>query len=144
SRSWNTHSPADRKIYVSHVDHGSDLLRRFVADAPERVSAIIGQTHEKFDGTGYPQGRKGFNLDDIAQLVALAEFVDSIACGQWDGTQRTMREALKVIEGFEKKKSFPEYFNPEVFGEVLRWTRSAPDASAMTEAAKAVGERAKD
>ncbi|MCC7440884.1 MAG: HD domain-containing protein [Bdellovibrionales bacterium] len=142
-RPWVEMDDASHLQYRGHVPAGLALLARHAPDVPERVRAIIGQTHEKFDGSGYPEGLRGFKLDDVAQLVAMSEFVDSISSGQWDGQRRTLKDALQIIEGFERKRSFPEFFNPEVFAEVMRWTKSATDPNALSEAAQAVGQQAK-
>ncbi len=121
SRPWIQHEESDRKVFSTHVQKGIDLLIEAGAAIPMRVREIMAQHHEKFDGTGYPKQLKGFAFDDVAQLVGIADFVDSISSGQWDGTPRLSKEAFKILQGFEKEKSFPVYFNPDVFSNVIQW-----------------------
>jgi HD-GYP domain-containing protein (c-di-GMP phosphodiesterase class II) len=94
------------------------------------VLAILSQHHEKFDGTGYPKGLKGFSVDDISQLLSIADLVDTVGSGHWDGKERTLKETLEEIETMEKSRTFPEHFNPEVYAAVMRWVRSIPDPRA--------------
>jgi HD-GYP domain-containing protein (c-di-GMP phosphodiesterase class II) len=121
---WSEQTPEQRKEYMKHVDAGLELLDAFAPQTSPRVRTLIGQHHEKFDGKGYPKSLQGFALDDVAQLVAMADLFDSIGSGRWDGEKRTLGETLDTLEKIERARTFPEYFNPEVFSTVIRWTRS--------------------
>lgn len=122
---WNTHTPEQRKQYSEHVQAGLDLLAAFAPNTSARVLTLLGQHHEKFDGKGYPKGLQGFALDDIAQLVSMADLFDSIGSGRWDGEKRPLGATLDMLDKIEKARTFPENFNPEVFSTVMRWTRGA-------------------
>lgn len=128
--------------YSKHVEYSLALIDQIGTEVPQRVKDIILQHHEKFDGSGYPKKLEGFQFDDVAQILALADLTESIGSGQLDGTRRTMKEAILYVEKFEKNKSFPEYFNPEIFSELIKWIRKA-DQSHMTQAAKIVSETTK-
>lgn len=134
---------AQRQAYGRHIDHGIALINAHAALIPPRVKAIILQHHEKFDGTGFPRGLQGFQVDDVAQLVIMADTLIAISSGRWDGTPRVFQDALQKLESLEKARTFPEYFNPDVFAVVLRWMREGNAGVATRNAAEVVRARAK-
>lgn len=68
-------SPAELKVFQSHVGHSVDVMRSS-KDATESLIQAIGQHHERYDGTGYPRGLSG---DAISQLGGMAGLADSYA-----------------------------------------------------------------
>lgn len=124
----------DMRIYAKHIRATLDLIDLYTPNASARTRAIILQHHEKFNGSGFPQGLKGFHFDDIAQLIGIADVLDMISSGQWDGQKRTLVETFDTLEKIEKSRTFPEYFNPDVFEILTRWLRD-PKSSASTESA---------
>jgi HD-GYP domain-containing protein (c-di-GMP phosphodiesterase class II) len=121
---WKSHTPEQHEAYSRHVVGGLELIEALAPQTSARVRTILGQHHEKFDGKGYPKGLQGFALDDIGQLVGMADLLDSIGSGRWDGEKRALGPTLDMLEKLEKARTFPEHFNPEVFATVMRWTRS--------------------
>jgi HD-GYP domain-containing protein (c-di-GMP phosphodiesterase class II) len=128
--------------YAQHVPEGMKLLNAYAPDLSNRIKVIVSHHHEKFDGSGYPQGLQGFQVDDIAQLVSMADTLESISSGQWDGEIRTIQESLLKLEAMEKTRNFPEHFNPEVFAAILRWMRDTSIVDSAKLASKFVRERA--
>jgi response regulator RpfG family c-di-GMP phosphodiesterase len=102
------------------------------------VKTIIFQHHEKFDGSGYPKKIQGFKVDDISQLLAIADLLDTIVSGQFDGTPKTLKEAFDAIERSEKLRTFPEYFNPDVYSAVLKWTKNTLTGQSARTAIEAI------
>ncbi len=56
-----------------HVVCGEIDLNRFNFGSFERAKAIVAEHHEKFDGTGYPRGLKGEQIDILSRIVSLAD-----------------------------------------------------------------------
>jgi hypothetical protein len=54
-----------------------------------------------------------------------------------------MAEAFSSLEDMEKTRTFPEFFNPDVFGVVLGFIRREPVTQSMGKAAKVVSEQVK-
>jgi PAS domain S-box-containing protein len=76
-------TPAERAIMEEHTLIGHDVLRGSGHSLPEsnwlalaRVIAL--QHHEKVDGSGYPLGLKGDQIDLSARIVAVADAYDAI------------------------------------------------------------------
>jgi HD-GYP domain-containing protein (c-di-GMP phosphodiesterase class II) len=148
SQPWNRHVGRDRARYAAHVEASVRLIDELLPGVPERVKAIIRQHHEKFDGTGYPAGARGFKVDDVAQILSLADVFEAVSSGRYDGRKRSLRDTIALLEGLEKVRSFPEYFNPEVFQTVMGWmkrdtgsTKLQPAARTVRRAARKVLER---
>lgn len=127
-------SQAQTLSYSNHVNATLELISKISPSINVRVITLIRQSHEKFDGTGYPHGIQGFKLDDLSQILALAELVGTLVSGSWDGTERTVRSAFSIIEELEKRKSFPQFFNPEVLTQIKKWVHSAKSKKAEKDA----------
>jgi putative two-component system response regulator len=57
----------------------SDCLKQYPkADYLSMAAEIALSHHEKFDGTGYPQGLKGRNIPLSARIVALSDVYDAL------------------------------------------------------------------
>lgn len=124
--------------YQTHVQLGLKLAGHFSKAVPARAGVLMGAHHEKFDGTGFPRRIEGFALDDIGQLISMADWIDSLRSGAWDGVPRTLKEAIADLEKMEKRKrNFPELFNPDLFQMVMEWAKSPP----ALEAAQAAVDR---
>jgi HD-GYP domain-containing protein (c-di-GMP phosphodiesterase class II) len=135
---WKEMKPEDLNRYSRHVNAGNTLVDLYAPEIPARVKAMIAQHHEKFDGTGYPNHLEGFKVNDIAQLLGMADMLDSMSGGQWDGQKRALQDTFQTLEKLEKKRTFPEHFNPEVFGAVMKWMKNAQAMDSAKEAAKIV------
>jgi PAS domain S-box-containing protein len=60
----------------SHVEEGCQLLADIDLGAP--IADIIYQSHERFDGSGYPRGLKGEEIMIEARILAIADTVEAM------------------------------------------------------------------
>lgn len=69
-------TPEERKIMQRHAQIGFDLVKDipFLADATD----VVLMHHERFDGTGYPQGLKGEAIPLSARIFAIADTLDAV------------------------------------------------------------------
>ena len=63
-------------IMRTHVDEGCQLLADIDFGAP--VADIIYQSHERYDGSGYPRGLKGEEILVEARILAIADTVEAM------------------------------------------------------------------
>lgn len=56
-----------------HVVCGEIDLNRFNFGSFERAKSVVAEHHEKYDGTGYPRGLKGEQIDILSRIVSLAD-----------------------------------------------------------------------
>ena len=45
---------------------------------PKGVSLIAGQHHEKLDGTGYPHGLKGDEINNLARMASIVDVFSAL------------------------------------------------------------------
>lgn len=77
--------------FREHTRIGADLVR----DLPRKeIGGIVLHHHEKYDGTGYPQGLRGDAIPIGARIVAVAEVFDSLMVG---GLERRTGLSLPAV-----------------------------------------------
>lgn len=85
--------PAEFEVMKTHVSHGADIVHqtRWLADAAK----VVQFHHEKFDGSGYQEGRKGDDIPIIARIFAIADVFDALT------SQRPYKQALPLDRSLE-------------------------------------------
>jgi HD-GYP domain-containing protein (c-di-GMP phosphodiesterase class II) len=68
---------AEWKIMRTHPRLGVELLRDTSAWCP-LVQAIVLRHHERWDGSGYPDGRRETEIHEMARIAAVADVYDAI------------------------------------------------------------------
>ncbi len=107
-------TPDEFKIMRSHVDIGRQTLE-FAAlkTGPMRLLQmcidIVHGHHEKYDGSGYPLGRKGDEIPLAARIVALADVYDAITSRRPYKKAQPHEKALAII-----RSESGRHFDPEV------------------------------
>nr|WP_183167237.1 HD domain-containing phosphohydrolase [Azomonas macrocytogenes] len=72
-------SPTERQIMNSHPQIGYDILNDYQHSPMLRMAAEIAlHHHEKWDGSGYPQGLEGEQIPLAARIVALCDVYDAL------------------------------------------------------------------
>lgn len=69
---------AERKIMMNHPAIGYAMLKHSQRDILVAAGVIAHQHHEKWDGSGYPQGLAGENIHIFARISALADVFDAL------------------------------------------------------------------
>ncbi|EPM7950323.1 HD-GYP domain-containing protein [Vibrio parahaemolyticus] len=60
-----------------HTKYGLDLANQ-IEGFPESAKTVIAQHHELRDGSGYPEGHKGDEIDELTQIVIVANAFDNL------------------------------------------------------------------
>lgn len=79
----------------AHPEIGERLLRPLGLGTP--IARIVRHHHERFDGTGYPDGLRGEGIPLASRIIALADACDAMTCERPHTPARTREEALKEI-----------------------------------------------
>ena len=74
------------KMIKEHPTIGFDILSKIKISPQLSVGAHY--HHEKYDGSGYPDGLKGDNIPEVARLIAVADAYDAMT------SKRSYRDAL--------------------------------------------------
>lgn len=86
-----------------------------VSDSFEEVKYLVLHHHERYDGSGYPDGLKGNDIPQGAMIIALADVFDSLT------SQRSYREPLSYSDAIAlMSKDSGTHFDPEVFDVFLQ------------------------
>lgn len=67
----------EQNLMAQHPRYGLDLLS-LAKDFPDAAKGIVLRHHERLDGSGYPEGLKGGQIDALSQLVGLVNEYDDL------------------------------------------------------------------
>jgi len=68
-------SDLEMRLIKEHPRVGYEILKE--VEFPWPIAEIVLQHHERLDGTGYPQGLKGHEIIQEAQILAVADVVEA-------------------------------------------------------------------
>lgn len=109
-------SKIEFELIKTHSQVGYDILKNI--DFPWPVAKIVLQHHERIDGSGYPQGLKGDEIELGAKIIGVADVVEAIS------SHRPYRASLGIdfaLETVEKDRGIA--FDLEVVDACLRLFR---------------------
>ncbi|MEW6278879.1 MAG: HD domain-containing phosphohydrolase [Candidatus Eremiobacterota bacterium] len=97
------------EIMKTHAARSADFFRN-VPGMDELVTIVRGH-HEKFDGTGYPDGKKGQDIPFLTRIMTIADVWSALTTKRIYRTKQfTLAEALKIMEEMQ-----PGHFDPDLF-----------------------------
>jgi putative nucleotidyltransferase with HDIG domain len=70
-------SPAQMVQIQKHVDYGMELLESASGVDP-KILSMVATHHERFDGSGYPQGLKGEEIPLFGRIAAIVDTYDAV------------------------------------------------------------------
>ncbi|MDD2864950.1 MAG: two-component system response regulator [Methylococcales bacterium] len=109
------HTPEEMVIMRTHAQRGYDMLKQAGVQMGEHgeflsiAMEIAGGHHEKWDGSGYPNGLKGNEIPISARLMALADVYDALLDTRPYKKPMTLEQTIRII--LEGKGT---HFDPEV------------------------------
>jgi diguanylate cyclase (GGDEF)-like protein/putative nucleotidyltransferase with HDIG domain len=100
-------TPEEFEKMKVHPLVGAEILERVAFPYP--VAPIVRSHHEKWDGTGYPDGLAGEDIPVGARILAAVDCLDALA------SDRQYRHALPLTEAMEKlRERAGTWFDPQV------------------------------
>jgi len=100
-------TPEEFDVIRSHCDRGVEILEPMTHLG--RCIRYVHEHHERWDGSGYPQGKKGEDISLGGQIVGISEAWTAILESRAYRTGRSRDEGLKILED---KRGI--WFAPEV------------------------------
>jgi response regulator RpfG family c-di-GMP phosphodiesterase len=89
-----------------HPLHGQQILRGIeFLEGPARV---VGQHHEKWDGSGYPLGLHGEDIDLCARIFAVADAFDAITSDRVYRRGKSYQEAADELDEWSGRQFDPK------------------------------------
>jgi putative nucleotidyltransferase with HDIG domain len=104
-------------IMKRHPEAGLELVADI--DFPGDITAIIRNHHERWDGTGYPDGLKGENIPFAARILCVADVYDALT------TTRSYRPGLTHARAAEIMRASTGQFDPYLLETFLNWAETA-------------------
>ena len=104
------------KACEKHPLFGSRILARI--RLWEEIAPIVLHHHERFDGTGYPEGLSGSFIPLESRIIALCDALDSITARSSYQVAVELRDAVREIE-----EGAGTHFDPEIVHHFLRLVR---------------------
>ncbi len=99
-------TPVERLYYEQHCEYGMKIGKE-LAFAPVTLS-IIGEHHEHFDGSGYPNKLKGEAINLLARIVAIANHYDELCNPRSLADALTPHESLSMMFAKQRAKFDPK------------------------------------
>src|SRR5213596_3677843 len=92
-------TPPEQEMMRTHPRIGYDILKGSPSKYLSMGAIIALGHHEKFDGTGYPNGLHGEDIPLVARVVAVADVFDALV------SERPYKKAWPLDEGIEFLKT---------------------------------------
>ena len=101
--------PAEWEIMKQHTVIGANILKGSDAEVIRMGETIARYHHEKWDGSGYPEGLKGAEIPIAARITAIADVFDALTSKRPYKKAFSVKKSLAMIK--EAKQS---HFDPDV------------------------------
>lgn len=94
------------EIVKLHAPLGYKILKDELF-MPDEVAKIALEHQERFDGTGYPKGVSGMDIDKYSQIVAICDVYDALVTTKAYSSEKPSHEATKIMLNYGSR-----WFNP--------------------------------
>lgn len=99
----------EREIMNTHAKLGYEMLKHSNRPLLKRAAIVANEHHEKWDGSGYPNGLKAENIHIYGRITALADVFDAL------GSDRVYKKAWddeKIFNLFKEERA--KHFDPKL------------------------------
>ncbi|MCG7495381.1 HD domain-containing protein [Vibrio sp. Of7-15] len=96
-------------VMKEHANLGYEMLKHSQRPLLKMAAIVAHQHHEKYDGTGYPQGLKGEDIHIYGRITAIADVFDAL------GSKRAYKDAWpdeNIFKLFNEEKG--RHFDPKL------------------------------
>ncbi|MBN3493574.1 DUF3391 domain-containing protein [Vibrio neptunius] len=89
-------SEPEKNYLKLHTKYGLDIANN-MESFPESARTVIAQHHELNDGSGYPEGLKGEQIDELTQIISVANAYDNLCHSNVPSEQKIPYVALSHL-----------------------------------------------
>ena len=98
----------------THAAAGRDMIEKVIKQVPNssylrEAKSIAAYHHEKWDGTGYPEGLSGIKIPFSARVMAVADVFDALVSKRIYKPQMPIEKAFSII-----REGAGSHFDPEI------------------------------
>ncbi len=107
-------TPEEYEVMKTHAPIGGEIVKDILGEnADEELVQIASEVacyhHEKWDGSGYPNGLKGEDIPLCARIMAVADVFDALV------SERVYKSAMSIDEAMDiLQKDAGSHFDPEI------------------------------
>lgn len=87
---------AEAAQIASHVEYGLDIIRKS-GITNQDVIDMVGHHHERFDGSGYPDGLKEDDIPTFARIAAIVDTYDAVTSKREYAQAISPPDAIKLL-----------------------------------------------
>ncbi|MCX7739305.1 MAG: HD domain-containing protein [Hydrogenothermaceae bacterium] len=95
------------EIMRKHTIIGYEILKDSESELLQMASRIALEHHEKWDGTGYPYGKRGDEISVEARIVSIIDVFDALTSNRPYKTAWSITDAVKYMEELSGKDFDP-------------------------------------
>ena len=106
--------PAEYEEMKKHAAVGAEIVQQVLADVDDKefvrvASNVAHYHHEKYNGSGYPEGLSGNRIPLEARIMALADVFDALISRRYYKDQMSYDDAFNII-----KTDLGTHFDPNL------------------------------
>jgi HD-GYP domain-containing protein (c-di-GMP phosphodiesterase class II) len=98
-----------------HPAHGARILANIQSPSVTAVLPGVRSHHERWDGSGYPEGLRGGDIPLLGRLLGIADFFDAVTSTRAYRSAMSNEEAIALI-----KAASGSHFDPAIVDTVVR------------------------
>ena len=122
-------SAVDRKEYERHVQNSAEILKESGTEFHPRVFRMVEEHHENYDGSGFPKGLKGAQIDETSQVLHLANLFDRTCVGKQTGQAQSPADAFDYIYDLAQDAGAVQEVRPELVERVFQFMRNEKESA---------------
>jgi putative nucleotidyltransferase with HDIG domain len=104
-----TLTDSEYKEVKNHTIYGAELFKGI--DELKPTYQVVKHHHEKYDGSGYPDGLRGESIPFEARLVCIIDIFDAICSPRVYKATTAYQETYDIFKHGDKKQN-PDQFDP--------------------------------
>lgn len=97
----------DWAIMKTHSEKGQRILHAAGLKDGEMLGLAIRHHHERYDGTGYPDGLAGEQIPLLARIIAIADTYDAMVTPRIYGQWRKHSEIVEILRSEQGRQHDP-------------------------------------
>lgn len=110
------------KSIKKHPTYGLDMVENFSL-MNDNIRDIILQHHEKLDGSGYPNGLKGSEINELSKIVAVCDIFDAVTSERSYHKAKTYNEGVAILYQDVKNGKLDERYVNDLIQRVIAYPR---------------------
>ena len=94
------------ELIQDHLSAGYNMLKEI--DEYKEIAGIMYEHHEKYDGTGYPNGLKADEIRPLSRIMILADAFDAMTTNRVYKPRKSVKVAIEELKNLSAVQFHPE------------------------------------